>query len=329
MQSGIEITPELVQAFNDAATDSVSFVQMGIENDAKFLIAGSGNMTSSDEEDWTKMQEVLEDKKSTFLCKRDREDKEKWTLVSYIPEGAMVRQKMLFASSSNSLKKLRKFDLSYPISEKGECTLPQFEAFCTGGKDEDIMTFDEQIAKHTAYQHASSMSESKKAALVGVPIKVSDGVVESIQGLTQGNQNTVILKLDVDTEILSVDSEGDMDLASVKDAHFQPDQPRYIVHNYTHTAKGEEKTKTLFIYYCPGKAKPKLKMFYSTCKQNILKIFENLGYSDYYNLECDCAAELTSEGIEEELYPKEVASTVFKKPSARGRGRKKGAKFQG
>jgi len=53
--------------------------------------------------------------------------------------------------------------------------------------------------------------------------------------------------------------------------------PRFVVHSFAHEQNGESKTTNMLIYYCPGKAKPKNKMFYSTAKSSVIAIFSKYG----------------------------------------------------
>ena len=46
---------------------------------------------------------------------------------------------------------------------------------------------------------------------------------------------------------------------------------------HTHPTTGSAASATLFIYYCPIKAKPRAKMFYSAAKALVLKVLGELG----------------------------------------------------
>lgn len=134
------------------------------------------------------------------------------------------------------------------------------------------------------------------------------------------------LILDLKSEVLGSAPPSNQ---SISELVYPENEPRYFVHNYTHTHGGEQKSKFVFIYYCPGIAPPRSKMFYSTCKSNIIKLFKTLDITDFHNLECNAADEVSEAAILEELYPKKTEDKSFKKPTARGRGRAKFAgKFQ-
>lgn len=76
----------------------------------------------------------------------------------------------------------------------------------------------------------------------------------------------------------------------------------------------------IFLYYCPDDIKPKLKMFYSTCKQVVVKLCENLGVVLSKSIELSETKEITTAAVLEELYPQVAVKKTFKKPARPGRG---------
>lgn len=107
-------------------------------------------------------------------------------------------------------------------------------------------------------------------------------------------------------------------------------EPRYVLHMYDHERDGVAKKKEVFIYYCPDKSKPRLRMFYSTAKSNVLYTMEQAEIEEPKRLEISLTTELTAQSVMEELYPKSSVKKVFKKPMRQGKGRAKftGSKFQ-
>lgn len=326
--SGIDVTDELRVAFVALVdkTPDLSYICISIADD-KFVIAKHGTTTGSDEDDFTVIQNELEDKTPIFVCKFFPASKE-WSLIQFVPDNSKVRDKMVFASSAGALRNLVKIDKEYPITAKEECTWGEYNKFLTGYAEEVVMSAAEQMHKSSAYEASSLMSELKVSAIVGVPIKVAENVTSDLEKLKSGSLNTVAFRLEPDDEILTVADASDSDIATICSTYFTIKEPRYVVHNYAHNHDGADTSKTLFFYYCPGDAPPKLKMMYSTCKSNISKIFETVGITEFTNFECDSASEVSVELVEKELYPKEAVSTAFKKPSARGRGKARVAKFK-
>lgn len=81
-------------------------------------------------------------------------------------------------------------------------------------------------------------------------------------------------------------------------------EPRFIFYAFRHTrAGGSERTCTLFIYSCPEKSRPKLRMVYSTSKPNIAQEAQGAGIVIGRKLEIRSAEEASQHSLMEALYP--------------------------
>jgi twinfilin-like protein len=248
--------------------------------------------------------------------------------MCYIPNASPVRSKMVYASSKAALKSglgNDKFVHDYNVTTKEEITIDDYAGSLKGVGQEVVMSSDERMYHETRHEHSQGSSEGKVSAIVGVPIKVADSTLEALKGIKSGKHATVELIIDPNTETLSSATPNNTPLGSLK---YPEREPRYFVHSFQHTHDGQSQTKLLFIYYCPNKAIPKLKMLYSTCKANIIKIFESLAITDVHNLEANEPDELTEELVLADIHPAAAEDRGFKKIAARGRGQaKKPAKF--
>jgi len=166
---------------------------------------------------------------------------------------------------------------------------------------------------------------------MGVPVKLQDDASDVLAKLKDGSVTTVILRLNPDTEVLEAASSGDISLEEVSSQMTKTD-PRYILHNYKHAHEDKQQVDAIvFFYYCPDTAKPRLKMFYSSCKAMIIKICENLSIEVKKSLESSEPSEINSQNVLDELYPKKVSKKTFSKPKGRGKGPRRmagGIKFQ-
>jgi len=107
-------------------------------------------------------------------------------------------------------------------------------------------------------------------------------------------------------------------------------EPRFIVHNFQH-ASGENKSEivsAIFFYYCPDGAKPRLKMFYSSCK-NVVQQLVGKQLTIAKSLECSEPTEISTNNVLTELYPQAEKAAGFKKPVSKAgkRGMIGGVKF--
>jgi len=238
---------------------------------------------------------------------------------------------MLIASSYADLKTglgSSRFVGEYPISEPDECTLKAYKASLSDSQDDSLLTWQEREEKETAYDSTMAMSETHINAVVGLPIPVSDDAIAAIQAFKAGTANTVIFILDAEKETLNCGETGTMHLDDIV-GKLPEREPRYVLHNYTHEHNGASATKGVFIYYCPDKSKPRLRMFYSTAKSNVLNTINDHKIEEPKRVEISLTSELTTTAVMDELYPKSSVKKVFKKPKRQGKGRSKfhGSKF--
>ncbi|KAG8840349.1 Twinfilin-1 [Serendipita sp. 411] len=104
--SGIAATPELVSAFADAIRNDdvrvfkISIVNETLVNDQTW--PKSGDLMS----DFERIQTYVEDHVPAYLLVRlDTTPTSEWLAISYVPDTAKVRDKMLYASTQSALKK--------------------------------------------------------------------------------------------------------------------------------------------------------------------------------------------------------------------------------
>jgi len=194
------------------------------------------------------------------------------------------------------------------------------------------MTSEERLAEQAHNDSALSMAGTKVSAVMGVPVKVKSEATSALGELKAGKINTVILRLNPETEVLEEAKTGDHTFEEIGKLMTRTD-PRYIVHNFRHEKDEKTVDSLVFFYYCPDSAKPRLKMFYSSCKAMIVKICGESGLEVKKLLEGSEASELTSGAVLDELYPKVTVKKTFAKPKARGgkgpRRMAPGTKFSG
>jgi hypothetical protein len=176
---------------------------------------------------------------------------------------------------------------------------------------DDLLTLDEKDRIAAESESHKAMSSTRSRAIVGLPIKASDESIASIEAVQKGQPSTVILLLNGETEVLQVQQQGNFTFEQIQ-SNLPTTEPRYILQNFVHEHDGAQVSSFVFVYYCPEDIKPKLKMFYSTCKQVVVKICENLGIVLTKSIELSEAKELTTPSMLDELYPQGKAYTYLR-----------------
>jgi len=321
--SGVEVKEELRKQFADASTnDSIGFLKITIEADT-FKQTGKGAHTGTKLGNLTEIAKILEPRKPAYVATKT-EEKDKWMLVFYMPDDSPVRDRMVYASSMQSLKLglgAAKFGGDFTIRDKKECSGAAYEESKTKVNEEDLLTMEERMGMRSESHISMSTDTIKMSGMSALPMKVSDEAKTSIAAVAAGTISTVMLSLDPTTEIMGRAAQGNLSLADIA-RQLPSREPRYAVFRFTHDhpETKEAAAPLVFLYYCPDLALPRLKMFYSSCKGMALKICENSGLVVNKQVETSIATELSTAYMMDELYPKKVTTTAFAKPAKPGRG---------
>lgn len=324
-RSGIQTNEKLQEEFRTAQDEEdVLYIQIKIQDEV-FVKTSQGKKVGDLAANFEAVQKALKPKDPCYMLMKVNETK--WLLIYYVPDNSVVKQKMLIASSFADLKTGlgdTHFVGEYPISETEECTAAEWKKATSDVIDDSLLTWQERDAKNSAYDSTMSMSETKVNAVVGLPIGVTESSKKAIADFKEGNCNTVVFILDAEKEELNAETDTS-DLEAIV-GKLPEREPRYVLHMYDHERDGAGKKKAIFVYYCPDKSKPRLRMFYSTAKSNVLGTIDNAGIEEPKRIEISLTSELTAQAVMEEIYPKSSVKKVFKKPTRQGKGR---AKFHG
>ena len=241
-----------------------------------------------------------------------------------MPDGVSVRDRMVYSTSSTALRDCLGSSSFSPVTwnvrSAVDCTAAHYQHDTNSAMaDEQLMTADELAAKDAETSSHLAMSSTRIAAIVGLPIQLKGDTQQRLAQLPQQKGHTAILRLDGDSEQLSIDDVGAWPVDELP-ALLPTNEPRYVLINFVPPSGAAPDGVFVFVYYCPDSIRPKLKMFYSTCKQVCIKLCEQLGVVVSKSLEISDRAELTSAAVMEALYPQEAVKKTFKKPGRPGRG---------
>ncbi|KJE93315.1 twinfilin-1 [Capsaspora owczarzaki ATCC 30864] len=330
-QSGITASRELSAYFSEIhQADNVRAIKVNISGES-LVKATSQPVRGTWESDYDSCVTPLLDEKapSYILYRLDSSNAHgyEWILICYVPDFAMVRDKMLYASTRATLKK-----------EFGDYRVVD-EVFGTAPSDVSRDGFAKHVEANNAPPPLSREEIEKseiKAREVGVDIgastkrahmgavhfPVSDAGLAKLRALQDGSVSYVQLSIDISRETIELASAENIQASQIA-SRIPGDQPRYHFFRFTHQHEGQRLEPIVFIYSCPGYAcKIKERMLYSSGKNPILSVVEDdLGITVDKKLEVSDAAEVTEQFIFEEFHPKAVeAKKAFAKPSAPGKG---------
>jgi len=321
--SGVEVKDELKRQFAEAATnDSLGFIKMHIEAEA-FKQVATGRHTGTKMGNLAEIAKVLEPRKPCYVATKT-DEKDRWMLVFYIPDDSPVRDRMVYASSVSSLKLglgAAKFGPDFTIRDRKECSQVSYEESKKKMNEEDLLTMEERMGMRSESYVSMSTDTVKMSGMSDLPMKTSDEAGAAITAILGGTITGVVLALDPASEVMISVSSGALDIPAIVRL-LPPKEPRYALFRFAHShpETKEAVTATIFLYYCPDNAGPRLKMTYSSCKSMAVKTCSKFGLECSKQLEISVGSELTAAFVLDELYPKTHVVKAFAKPAKPGRG---------
>ncbi len=157
--------------------------------------------TSSFADDLSLLEPHLQPKEALYIILRRYPSSESapFVAITYVPDAAPVRQKMLFASTRLTLTRelgIERFRETIFATTKDELTPQGFEKHDRHTKLEAPLTEEEQSlgeVKRKEAEEGRGMNERKSHVSSGVSMPVSDEALQALKGLASGGDNLIQL----------------------------------------------------------------------------------------------------------------------------------------
>jgi len=324
--SGLRVTDELEKQFANARTQGgVRYLKVLIQGES-ITPDSTHSLSGSLENDWKSIGNTLEPKKPCYILFRldtTNATGHEWILISYIPEGSPVYDRMMYASSRDPLKKqlgLCYFSDVLHGSDKEDLTWEAYKIH-----REKLSAPSPLTAAEVQYKNETTAEIDHGTAreyVHSVKFPLSDAAKKALQSFTSG-KNLVQLSVDSNRETIELvkhKSSSIDDLVNELDKN----EPRFTFFKFNHDHEGESFESNLFIYSCPTPSPVKLKMLYSTVKSVAAGAAEQAGITIERSgkIEVTEAEEdLTLENILSQLHPVQEKVEKFLRPMRPGRGK--------
>ncbi|CAL1705028.1 unnamed protein product [Somion occarium] len=341
--SGITVSNDLTQAFSDAVeSKAVRFLKISIRNECLVpddSIAPIGTL----EEDLDTLGNILEDNVPAYILVRLDDPPSEWLAVSYVPDSAKVRDKMLYASTRNNLTKAlgsthftdslfatSKDDVTAAAYRKHKAHLAAPQPLTAREKELEAVKAAEREAGGAGYE-ASREKRSHIGDRVGFQwTEEADNAVKALQD--GDDSRLVILTVDTSSECLQFASSIECAVHELS-AYLPPSDPCYAFFAWPHTITPEPRRDIVYIYSCPTSSAVRNRMLYSSGARSTFHIAKTvLGATSLLErkIETSDPKELTEEYLKLELGlldSNDAASAIplaidgdEKKPFARPKG---------
>jgi twinfilin len=282
------------------------------------------------ERDWDKMilPEIEKDVPCFLLYRLDvkSENGYAWMLITWIPEIATIRQKMIYASTKSTLK------LEFGGSNlKEEYHATVFEEMSFAGYQKNKLSMsaptpltarEEEINELRRSEVKAEISvDSRHQTLGGINCPISDAAMQAINDLKRGSYNYLQFHIELDKEEIHITKADNIDVHKLS-SQVPTDHARFHIFLFKHSYDGDYLESFVFIYSMPGyNCSVKERMMYSSSKAPFLDTIASLGVEITKKLEVDDASELSEENLIDEIHPKKMLhKQQFAKPAPPSRG---------
>lgn len=298
----VAVDDVLDQNFKKATQDG-SFVSFHIKIKDDKLIQSSANAgTGNVEADFKTMTRDASENESAFFLFRLSGNRQ-WLLITYVPDGVSVKDKMTNASYKGTLKTKLGFQFfteEIHVVKLDELTYDNFKA---SSKAQDSRSEFEKMHEDILKQEEEERSERGKASpstggYHAVTIPLAQSAKDLLQSYIRGDVNLVELVISEDKSKVEGASSSTVSPADLS-SKLTSKEPRFYVYGYNRP--GGIPKINFFIYFCPELSSPKYRMVYSTAKPTLAKEISNFGISlAQKKIEVREPSELTESSLKEE-----------------------------
>ncbi|KAL7776378.1 hypothetical protein CFE70_006794 [Pyrenophora teres f. teres 0-1] len=242
--------------------------------------------------------------------------------ITYVPNAAPVRQKMLFASTRLTMVRElggEHFGESVFTTEASELTSSGWEKHIAHTASENPLTAEEQSLQDIKDAEALESRGTRGQGLAQggrIAIRADDEIAGALRKLGEGGtDNLVQLRMDGASETLQLVSSSSATPSTLASA-IDTKEPRYAFYRHD-----DPDASIVFISTCPSGAKIRERMIYAASRGNVVSLAQNeAGLKVVKKLEATNPDEVTEQIILDEFkVEKKEESKGFAKPKRPGR----------
>lgn len=205
-----------------------------------------------------------------------------WLLLSWVPDTASIRLKMLYASTKSTLK--TEFGSSYIKEElhgtvANELSLSGYKRHKKEFSAPAPLTNREEEIKEMRKSELNTDygADSRKQTLSGISCPLTDNAQNALIDMRKGKFNYLQFKIELSEEKIHLVKSVNIDLLKLP-KEVPENEARYHLFLFKHTHEGDYMENFVFIYSMPGySCSVKERMMYSSCKAPFLDVIEQLG----------------------------------------------------
>ncbi|XP_017772651.1 PREDICTED: twinfilin [Nicrophorus vespilloides] len=322
-QTGIQANDELKTYFSKCRNGKIRLLKVIIDNE-QLSLGNCKPLDGSWDKDFDRfLTPVIEENNPCYILYRlDSKNSmgHDWILISWCPDTAPIRQKMLYASTKATLK--QEFGTSLIKDEIHGTVLSDvtFNGYMkhlqTGGAPAPLTSREEELLEIKKSEINTDVHiDTKHQTLGGVLFPISDEAKNAIKQMSLGVYDYLQLKIDISEEKVHLVTAENLKLDEMI-SKVPSESARYHLFNFKHTHERDFLESIVFIYSMPGyNCSIKERMLYSSCKGPLTDTIISWGVNIAKKLEIDDPTELSEQYLYEELHPiKNLQKPKFSKP---------------
>ncbi|KAK8202171.1 Twinfilin-1 [Zalaria obscura] len=344
MQSGISANPkrlnpasqELHTAFNTLVSDPTQRgLLASISNETLVPTTTIPSSSPSFKADLSSLQSHLTPTAAVYiLLKTDGAAADGYVAITYVPDAAPVRQKMLFAATRLTLVRelgVERFRETIFATTKEELSEQGWERHERHTRLAAPLTEEEEGLR--GVREAEEMEGRGTGARrnhtgSGIQLELGRGVLRALEGLKEGEEGFQFLstnlsrqqKIDAGSESLQLDSQSTDIQPSAIATSISHTEPRYTFYRYPHPSSPASSPTIVFMYSCPTGSKIKERMLYAASRARVIDIAQqDAGLTIAKRLEASSPTEWDEETLRAEFEEKKVETKGFARPKRPGR----------
>lgn len=315
-RANLSIDSSILDAFTLAQENlDVRFLKVSIQNESLHL-----NSTilahESIESDFDILlnQHLSETEASLILFRLNSQSStNSWLLLAWVPDNCRVRDKMLYSSSRDDLKRslgIGYFSSEYAANLLSDVNWRSLQEYLNREHGKVFSEVEIRLTEEKSLSHKES-SKVKTAALGAIPFKVSAETAQCFADFSNSLYNWVELTV-ANESIELISSQNISDLSNLT-PHINADEARF----YLAKLNGEASSiTTFFIFSCPESTPVKMKMTMSSSKVSVISAAKEYGLTFTKTFEIREPEEI-NDTVKMELFP--TRDSEFEASSASAR----------
>jgi len=340
-----EVREEFLAAQEGGA--NIRLIKVGIQDESLVMLQKAEKISSAQADFDSVLNSAANENEASLILFRCDNEGANWLLVSWIPDGCRVRDKMLFSSSREDLKRTLGLGYfmggDYAANNRADLTWEGYRASVAKDAKGAPLTERETLLKEERDLMREEVQVNSSKAMGVMPFAVSAQTIASWSEFASKSVSWVEMKVEneevqlVSSKLLA-QGESLQALVSEEDARFIMMRLSSSSSSSSAAASSTPSSLTFFVFSCPENVPVRQKMTMSSSKASVLAAAMANGLVAFdRNVEIRAAADI--EELVKELDPTQsvfaaassaAATSLHAKPmraGARGRGTAQIKKF--